>query len=254
MSEPATGEAVAVRIAPELDALARVGKWLAAAEKENPTPDDVAAAAALRLYIARELGLPPLAGLSIGIVKGKIQIPAELYRGLANMSGYRVVRVEGDDTFCTAALLDSEGEVIGESTFTIEQARRAGLIRQGGGWTTYPERMLWARASKFVVQDYAPHVALGFITEDEGAEVRGEPAPEPDEDAPEPIVVDEAEWSDVTPDDLGALAHEGADPEQEIEPCANCGGSGVETDGEPCHRCGGSGNEPMPAEEPEASE
>jgi hypothetical protein len=89
---------------------------------------------------------------------------------------------------------------LGESTFTIEDAKRAGLVRGQSAWVSHPARMLWARASKFVLDDYAPEVTLGLGSEDEIPEYTGDARPpigsqpggraEP-VDAPEP---EEGEW------------------------------------------------------------
>jgi hypothetical protein len=160
---------VAVRD-PELDRLARLGKWLAFSESGDKTPAARGAAAALRLFYAQELGLPPMAAAELSVIDGKLVMSALLYRGLAEGAGYRVERTEIDDTHCTATLYVTKlgGEQkLGESTFTIEDARRAGLIRDRSAWKTYPQRMLWARASAFVIRDYAPGVAVGIITREE---------------------------------------------------------------------------------------
>src|SRR5262245_30319365 len=162
-------------VAPELDGLARVGKWLAAAEKRNPDENDRGAAAALRLYVARELGMSPLMGLKIGITPdGRLILPAALYRDLATARGYRVVRVESTDESCTAVLIKLDtGEEVGRQTYTIDRAKKAGLVK-GTNWQNYPDRMLWHRASKWVVEDFVPGLSFA-ISEDEAEEIANEP-------------------------------------------------------------------------------
>jgi hypothetical protein len=180
-------------VAPELDGIARLGRWLAASEVESPNEEQRGAAAALRIYFARELGLSPLAASELSIIRGRLVVSAKLIRARAASYGFRVERDDtSNETKCIARLLDRHsGEIIGESTFTMEDAKRAGLVRDKGGWKTYPARMLWARASKFVVDDFAPEVSLGLILEDEAVEIVGEvlaeeePEPEP-EPGPEP--------------------------------------------------------------------
>lgn len=171
MSETATAPSKElVRIAPELDRLARLGSWLAAAESPQPSETERAAAAALRLAYAESLDLPLLAATELSIIKGRLVVSAQLLRALAERQGYRVERVEATDRSCTARLWH-EGEPIGETTFTIEEARTAGLIKERSNWVSYPARMLWARASAFVVKDFAPSVALGVVTEEEAVEM-----------------------------------------------------------------------------------
>ena len=55
----------------------------------------------------------------------------------------------------------------------MEQAKKAGLVGAGSAWTSHPGRMLWARASKNVIVDYAPAVALGLALDDEAVEYTG---------------------------------------------------------------------------------
>jgi hypothetical protein len=177
----------AVRAPSNLDDYARLGTWLALAESGSENERAKGAAAALRLYYAHELGLSVLAASELSVIRGRLVVGAKLLRARALDAGYRVERVESSDRSCTARLIDkATGEIIGETTYTIEQARRAGIVKDKGAWVTYPERMLWARASKFVLDDYAPHVSLGMLEEDEArevidgevlAEISGEPEP-----------------------------------------------------------------------------
>lgn len=155
----------------ELDDIARLGTWLAASESGSDSEKAKGAAAALRIYYARQLGLPPLAASELSVIGGRLVVSAQMLRAMALNAGYRVVKVSGDDQRCVAALINGNGEEIGRSEFTLEDARRAGLIRDKSGWQKYPARMLWARASSWVVKDHAPHVALGIVTEDEAAEI-----------------------------------------------------------------------------------
>src|SRR6185436_15472462 len=79
------------------------------------------------------------------------------------------------------------------ATFTIVDAKTAGLIRNGSAWQTHPGRMLWARASKNVIVDFAPAVALGLALDDEAAEIGGEKPPPPPAPPPPPVIDVEAE-------------------------------------------------------------
>jgi hypothetical protein len=159
---------------PELNRIATLGKWLALSESGSDSQQAKGASAALRLYYAEQLELPPLAVSELSVIKGRLVVGAKLLRAMAARRGYQVVRDDGsDDKSCTATLVSTRnGEVIGRSTFTIDDAKRAGLIRDRSAWQTHPARMLWARASKFVLDDYAPEVTLGIYTSDEIAEIQ----------------------------------------------------------------------------------
>jgi hypothetical protein len=152
--------------------LRTLGWWLSLSE----TPDDPrspGASAALRFYFARELGLPPLAAAELSVIRGKLFVGAKLLRAVAARHGYRVLRADSSDESCTA-ILERRGAEVGRTTFTIDDARRAGLVKgTASAWSTHPARMLWARASKFVLEDFAPEVTLGIATDDDPAELAG---------------------------------------------------------------------------------
>jgi hypothetical protein len=165
---------------PEIDRLARVGSWLAASEAGGKDPQSLGMAAALRLYFCQQLGLPPFAAAELSVINGRLFVGAKLLRALAERAGYRVVRdPDLNDMAATAVLLNGDGTEIGRYTFTREDAERAQLIKPRSAWETHPARMLWARAAKYVLDDYAPSVTLGLWAEDEREEIEGSAAPVP---------------------------------------------------------------------------
>jgi hypothetical protein len=185
-------ESLAIRD-PELGRIAVLGKWLALSESGQDNQQAKGASAALRLYYANKLELPPLAVAELSVIKGRLVVGAKLLRALAARHGYRVLRVDSDNTSCTAVLVRADtGEEIGRSTFTMADARQAGLVRERSAWMTHPARMLWARSSKFVLDDYAPEITLGLHTPDEVAEIENHPY-ELDEDEVYVSPIDELE-------------------------------------------------------------
>src|SRR5262245_9588984 len=153
-----------VREPTELDRLARVGTWLAYAESGQNTPEARGATAALRMYYAESLDLPPLAAKEISFIKGNVYMSAKLRRALALRAGYEIhATTTSDDKKCTAVLV-KDGQELGRRTYTIEQATKAGLVKNGSGWESYPDRMLWAKASGRVIDDFAPQVTLGLLS------------------------------------------------------------------------------------------
>jgi len=204
----------------DLDRLARLGKWLALAESKGTSPEAKGAAAALRFYYAQALGLPPMAAAELNVIDGKLVVSALLLRALAEERGYRVERDDGssDETTCTAILYRG-ANVLGESTFTLEQAKQAGLAGKTN-WRTYPGRMLWARASTNVIRDYAPAVAVGLVTAEEVADkvepaVFGETSDEidwPDDDQPD---LYEAEQEQLEQGDANERGEESDEPDDD---------------------------------------
>src|SRR5262245_47292645 len=161
---------------PDLARLRTLGWWLSLAESKADTPEVRGAAAALRFYYAEQLELPPLAATELSMIGGRLVMSAQLKRALVERDGYRVVKLESTAETCTAALVRvATQEILGQATFTMEDAATAGPVRKGASYETHPARMLWARASSFVVNDYAPGVALGILTQEEAAEIPLEP-------------------------------------------------------------------------------
>lgn len=186
MTQPAGNELV-VRTS-QLDELARLGTWLAALEGGSHDPKALGAAAALRFYYAQQLDLPATAVAEMTVINGRLFMGAQLLRALAERRGYRVLRKDASDQSCTAVLLNAAGEVLGEATFTLEQARHAGLVREKSAWKTHPGRMLWARASTNVIRDFAPAVSLGIGEEGEIVEYTGQTV------GPQEPEEEEVEW------------------------------------------------------------
>lgn len=149
-----------------LDQSARLGMWLAAAESGSNDPNAKGMAAALRIEYAKLLDLPPHAAQEIHIIKGNLTLSAKLCRALAHNHGLRVTRVEESPTSATAAVIDvKSGKELGRYTYTLEMAKKAGL--SGANWTNLPDRMCWARASKRVLDDFAPWVTVGVVSAEE---------------------------------------------------------------------------------------
>jgi len=151
-----------------LDHSARLGMWLAAAESGSKDPKAMGMAAALRIEYARLLDLPPHAAQEIHVIKGNLTLSAKLCRALAHNHGLRVTKVDEQPGSCTAAVVDAKGSELGRYTYTLEMARKAGL--SGDNWTKNPDRMLFARASKRVLDDFAPWVTVGVMLDDEARE------------------------------------------------------------------------------------
>lgn len=148
--------------------------------------------AVVKVLAGQELGFGPIASMTgIYIVKGRVTLSANLLAAAIKRSGrysYRVLALTESE--CSIEFTH-KGEILGTSTFTMEDAQRAGL--SGQNWKAYPRNMLFARAISNGAKWYCPDVFGGPIyTPDElGAEVDGETGeiidvqPEPAEAEPE---------------------------------------------------------------------
>jgi hypothetical protein len=70
---------------------------------------------------------------------------------------------------CKAARRGQEGETV--TTFSVADAKRAGLWGKQGPWTQYPQRMLQLRARGFCLRDSFADVLRGLITAEEAGDI-----------------------------------------------------------------------------------
>jgi hypothetical protein len=117
------------------------------------------AAAATKIIIGRGLGLTDYDAMSgLHIIKGKAVLAANLMAAAIKRSGkydYRVV--EHTDAVCTIDFYGG-GVKIGSTSFSIEDAKRAGL--GGDNWRKYARAMLFARCISMGYRTHCPD-ALG---------------------------------------------------------------------------------------------
>jgi hypothetical protein len=121
------------------------------------------AAACAKLIIGRGLGLADYDAMSgLHIIKGKAVLAANLMAAAIKRSGKYDYRATCTDTECTIVFYgraDKGGwEKIGESTFTLDDAKRAGL--GGDTWRRYPKALLFARCISAGYKAHCPD-ALG---------------------------------------------------------------------------------------------
>lgn len=165
-------------------------------------PDDILVA----ILMGHEVGLSPMTAVqSIGVVNGKPLLYGDGLLGLVMASPlydgheeYFSVSADGI-TFTRADILtpdhlkqDTTCAVVGfrrkgiddpfVRTFSVGDAKRAGLWTKSGTWQTYPQRMLAWRALDFAARAAFPDVLKGLRSE---AEVRDLP---PDDAPSAPVV------------------------------------------------------------------
>ena len=116
--------------------------------------------AVVKIMAGAEIGIPPFASMSgIHIIQGKPTIGAGLMASTIKGSGkydYRVV--ESSDTVCSIDFYQGK-EKIGNSTFTIEEAKRAGTQNL----QKFPKNMLFARAISNGVKWFTPDIFSGPV-------------------------------------------------------------------------------------------
>ena len=90
------------------------------------------------MLASRELGIPPMAALNGGlnIINGKVEISARMMSALIRKSGHQITTQECTDLKCTLMGKRHDTGETQTASFSIEEAQRAGLIKQGGLWGT----------------------------------------------------------------------------------------------------------------------
>lgn len=117
------------------------------------------AQAVVKIQAGKEFGIQPFASMSgIHIIQGKPTIGAGLMAARVKGYGkydYKVVK--HDDTICSIEYYAKENgakELLGVSTFTIEDAKKAGTKNLD----KFPRNMLFARAMSNGVKWYVPDI------------------------------------------------------------------------------------------------
>ena len=127
----------------------------------------------------RTLGITPMAAITgVHIIKGKPTASAALISALVRRAGHKL-RVKGDARSATAQIIRSDDpDYVFESTFTIEDAKRAGLLNKET-WQSYPGAMLKSRAITQVARDACEEALFGlhYTPEELGASVDEEGLP-----------------------------------------------------------------------------
>jgi hypothetical protein len=119
------------------------------------------AQAQIKIAAGQAIGIDPVSSLAnIYLVKGKISLSAQLQAALTKRSDrYNYCVIETTDTVCRLQFQEN-GQDVGEASFTIEEAKRAGLANKDN-WRHYPSDMLFARALTRGIRRYCPDVVIG---------------------------------------------------------------------------------------------
>ncbi len=130
--------------------------------------------ALLIMQAGREMGVPPTYALrNINVIKGKPGASAELLMALVRRTyGQAAIRVKtATNEACTVEYREQGWDGVSSLTFTLEDAKRAGLLGNDM-YGKYPRAMLRSRAVSEVVRMSFPECIAGLHTPEElGADV-----------------------------------------------------------------------------------
>lgn len=149
----------------------RIGGLLAASGYFQDARD--MAQAAVKVMAGEELGIAPIAAMmGIHIIKGKVSLSGNLIAALVRKSGYKFKHLKFTATECELEFSDKAGAVLGVSSFTDADARKAKVWNEM--YDKFPRNMLYNRAISNGAKWFCPEVTCGipvYIPEELGAEV-----------------------------------------------------------------------------------
>lgn len=166
----------------DLSELARFAKMVWESELA-PKGFKNAQAIAAAIQLGAEIGLSPMTAIqNIAVINGRPGVYGDIPLALAQASGelevfeewfeHKGERVEtypqdADDSTTGVCHAKRRGKMEKTLSFSIAQAKKAGLWGKEGPWTNYPFRMLMWRPRQFVLRDLFPDKLKGVRTVDE---------------------------------------------------------------------------------------
>jgi hypothetical protein len=127
-----------------------------------------------------ELGLPPFQSLqSFAIINNRPTLWGDALMAVVRTNGFKVrewFEGEGDAMTAYCEVTRPDNGDTAEASFSVEDAKTAGLWKKAGPWQSAPKRMLKMRARSFAIRDGAADVLRGFQIREE-VEDYGDPLP-----------------------------------------------------------------------------
>ncbi|MEM8626044.1 MAG: hypothetical protein AAGG47_21360 [Pseudomonadota bacterium] len=123
-----------------------------------------------------ELGLAPLTAMAwVAPINGRGTLWGDALPALVQRAGHRLKEWregEGEHMVAYCTVIRSDGTE-NTASFSVDQAKQAGLWNKQGPWKQYPWRMLQMRARGFAVRDGAADVLLGLSVAEEVRDYQG---------------------------------------------------------------------------------
>jgi hypothetical protein len=128
------------------------------------------------ISVGETLGLNAATALmNIYNINGRPTIKADLKLALAKRHPeYAGCEIDSNTERCIVKMKrrnENGTEESITSTFTIDDAKRAGLFPKKDNWRMYPQRMLKARAISYAVNDLFPDIVFGMLSSEEAQDI-----------------------------------------------------------------------------------
>jgi hypothetical protein len=134
------------------------------------------AKAMLIMLKGRELNIPPIMALSeISVINGKTTMSAVLMLSLVRKCyPHLKIKFEQTDQKCSVSVLEDKETGWQTFSFSMDDAKRAGLLDKKGPWHSYPRAMMRSRAVSEMCRSLFPDALMGavYTSEELDGEVR----------------------------------------------------------------------------------
>jgi hypothetical protein len=130
----------------------------------------------LAIQHGAELGLSPMQSLhAIAVVNGRPSVYGDTAAAVCMASAIceyirETISGEGEQMVATCIAKRRGNAEPTTVSFSVADAKKAGLWGKQGPWTQYPRRMLQMRARGFALRDAFPDVLRGLVTAEEAAD------------------------------------------------------------------------------------
>lgn len=169
----AGGGKIAPIIPQSFDEAYRVAQVLAASgmtPRDINTPEKVMVA----IMAGAEIGMAPFQAVqSFAIINGRPTLWGDGMLGVVRAQGVKVdekIDGTGDDMIAFCHVTRPSGELVSRS-FSVADAKKAGLWGKQGPWSSYPQRMLQMRARAWAVRDACADMLRGIQMTEEAQDV-----------------------------------------------------------------------------------
>lgn len=154
-----------------LDDLQRLSKMMGVSGFFKDAQD--VAKAGVKILAGQEIGISPVASLThIYFINGKLAYEAQILASALKRRGYDYRIRTHTDKECSIEFFNENKESLGHSTFTIDDAKKAGLDSKDV-WKKYPRNLLFGRSMTNGCRWFCPDIFGGAVysPEELGADV-----------------------------------------------------------------------------------
>ncbi len=119
---------------------------------------------------AKSMGIDQMDALNGGIyfVSGKTEMSAQMMNRLIRSKGHSIKKdPKSTNELCILHGTRADNQDTWTCTFSLDDAKRAGIFRQGGTWDKYPAAMTFSRALSMLARQLFPDIIVDCFAEGE---------------------------------------------------------------------------------------